>query len=280
MDNELLEEHHEGLIALSGCTPSEVAAPAGQDRFEDAVKAARYYKDLFGDFYIELQEHGITEHEPLNGELYELAQETGLPLVATNDVHYVNHEDAPSQDILLCIGTNSSSRSENRFKMAGEFGLLLPEVGRGDAGAVPGAPGGDATTRWRIAEMCDLITGVRAAAPPEGGGAAGRYGRGAPGRASAARGWRACTPGSRRRRRGRLEYELDVVRQTGFADYILVVQDFAQYARRAGHPDGGPRIGGGLDHPLLPRRDGHRPAGAPAGVRALPERRAAGDAGR
>ncbi|GAF98179.1 unnamed protein product, partial [marine sediment metagenome] len=120
MDKEVLEEHHEGVIALSGCTSSEIARLLTEGRFPDAVKAARWYQDVFGDFFIEVQEHGIEEAKELNGKLVELARETGLPLVATNDVHYVRQEDAPFQDILLCIGTNSSVLDDKRLRMAGE----------------------------------------------------------------------------------------------------------------------------------------------------------------
>ena len=122
MDRELLEAHHEGIVVLSGCATGEVARHLTDGRFEEAVKAARWYKEVFGDYYIELQEHAITEHEPLSKGLLRLVQETGFPAVATNDVHYVNREDAYAQDVLLCIGTNSTVPQEDRLKMAGEFG--------------------------------------------------------------------------------------------------------------------------------------------------------------
>ena len=120
MDKELLEEHHEGIIALSGCNSSEIARLLTEGRFEEAVKAARWYKEVFGDFFIEVQEHGIEEGKELNRELVRLAREAELPLVATNDVHYVRREDSPFQDILLCICTNSSVLDEKRLRMAGD----------------------------------------------------------------------------------------------------------------------------------------------------------------
>ena len=230
MDKELLEAHHGGIIALSGCATSEVSRHLLDNRFEEAVKSARYYKDLFGDFYIELQEHGITEHEPLSAGLYKLAQETGLPVVATNDVHYVKHEDGTTQDVLLCIGTNSTVQEQNRFKMAGEFGCYYLKSEEEMRALFPEIPDAIDNT-WRIAEMCDVNIEfgkmrIPTAELPAGVSADEHLAR-------------LCREGLARRYAGepehavrRLEYELDVVRQTGFADYILVVQDFAQYARR------------------------------------------------
>jgi len=232
MDREVLEEHHEGIIALSGCNSGEIARLLEEDRFQDAVAAARWYKDVFGDFYIELQEHGIEAGMELNRKLVELARETGLPLVATNDVHYVNREDAPFQDILLCIGTNSSVLDEKRLRMAGEsdsYYLKPEEEMRARFPELPEA----CDNTWRIAEMCDLSLEFgrlhlpKAEVPPgltaeEHLAALCREGLG-----------RLYEPGAEDPR-VRLEYELDVVRQTGFADYILVVNDFAQHARKLG----------------------------------------------
>ncbi len=235
MDKELLEQHHEGIIALSGCATSEVSRYLIDNRFEEAAKAARYYKDLFGDFYIEVQEHGIAEHESLTKGLLRLAAETGLPLVATNDVHYVKRDDATYQDILLCIGTNSTVQEENRFKMAGEFGCYYLKSDDEMRQLFPDHPEAIENT-WRIAEMCDLsqsaIGGGRLRLPTADV---------PPGVTSEEHLARLCREGLARRYPAepteaarRLDYELDVVRQTGFADYILVVHDFASYARQKG----------------------------------------------
>src|SRR2546426_6272901 len=155
MDRELLEQHYEGIIALSGCATSEVSRRLTDNRLEEAVKAARYFKNLFGDFYIELQEHGITELEPLSKGLVRLAQETGFPMVATNDVHYVKTEDAPFQDVLLCIGTNSTVQDEKRLKMAGEPGCYYLKSEDEMRQLFPEFPEA-IDNSWRIAEMCDL----------------------------------------------------------------------------------------------------------------------------
>ncbi len=232
MDKELLEQHHEGIIALSGCASSEISRYLLDDRFAEAVEAARHYKELFGEFYIEVQEHGIPEHEPLNQRLVRLARETGLPLAATNDVHYVRREDASFQDILLCIGTNTSVLDEKRMRMGGEadsYHLKSEDEMRQLYPELPDA----IDNTGRIAEMCDLnlefgrLRLPQAEVPPGLSaweylaqlcyqGLAQRYPEGAEGA------------------RQRLDYELDVVRETGFADYILVVHDFAQFARSRG----------------------------------------------
>ena len=232
MDKELLEQHHEGIIALSGCATSEVSRFLLDGRFEEAAKVARYYRDLFGEFYIEVQEHRIPEHQALTERLVRLARETGLPLVATNDVHYVRQEDAPFQDILLCIGTNTSVLDEKRLRMGGQADSYYLKSEEEMRHLFPELPDAIDNT-WRIAEMCDLNLEFgqphlpRAEVPP--------------GLSAEEHLARLCHEGVARRYlagseepRRRLDYELDVVRQTGFADYILVVHDFAQYARSRG----------------------------------------------
>src|SRR5437870_195738 len=233
MDRELLELHHDGLIALSGCATSEVSRHLLDGRFDVAVTAARYYRQVFGeDYYIELQSHGITEHEPLDRGLLRLARETGIPVVATNDLHYVKPDDAPFQDVLLCIGTNSTVQQEVRMKMSGDPSCYYLRSEDEMRALFPDHPDAIDNT-WRIAEMCDLklefgvVRLPRAGVPPEetadqhlarlcGEGLARRY------------------SDASREPRDRLDYELNVVRQTGFADYILVVDDFAREARERG----------------------------------------------
>ncbi len=232
MDRELLEQHHEGLIALSGCATSEVSRRLIDGRFEEAVKAARYHEEVFGDYYIELQQHGITEHQSLNEGLLRLARETGFPVAATNDVHYVRTEDAPFQDVLLCIGTNSTVQQENRLKMAGDpacYHLKSEDEMRQLFADLPEA----IDNTWRIAEMCDLnLEFGRVRLPkadvPSGVTAEEHLAR------LCLEGLARRYPGDPDEPRRRLDYELGVVRQTGFADYILVVYDFAQYARERG----------------------------------------------
>lgn len=233
MDKELLEEYHEGLIALSGCATSETSRYLLDGRFEEAVKAARYYQELFdGDFYIEVMDHGIEEHARLTQEIIRLSKETGIPPVVTNDIHYVDMQDAHYQDVLLCIGTNATIQEQDRFKMSGDEGTYRLKTEEEMRAVFPDMPEA-ADNTWKIAQMCDLElefgrTRIPTAQVPAGrtsdahldelcrAGLIERYG---PENADAV---------------SRLEYELDVVHKTGFADYILCVHDFGQHARTQG----------------------------------------------
>jgi DNA polymerase-3 subunit alpha len=232
MDKELLQQHHEGIIAFSGCHSGEVPRLLAADRWDEALEAARWYKELFGDFYIEVQEHNIPEADKLNKKLVRLARELGYPLVATNDVHFVRREDAPIHDILLCIGTNTSILDERRMRLAGDpdsYYLKSEEEMRQLFPELPEA----IDNTWRVAEMCDLELEFGRPHLPEAD---------VPSGLSAddylaqlcQEGLAWLYPHASDAVRRRLEYELSVVRQTGFADYILVVHDFAQFARRQG----------------------------------------------
>ena len=229
MDRELFEQHREGIIAFSGCATSEISRHLLDGNFDEAVRAASYYRDVFDDFYIELQEHHINEHEQLTKGLIRLSQETGIPPVLTNDLHYVNPEDAPFHDVLLCIGTNSAVQETDRLRMSGDeggYGLKPEEEMRALFPDIPEA----ADNTWKIAEMCDLNM---------------EFGRLRIPRADLPKGTtsdehlaKECAEGLARRYEGdqteaqkRLDYELEVIQQTGFADYILIVADFAQHAR-------------------------------------------------
>ncbi|MBI1885557.1 MAG: DNA polymerase III subunit alpha [Chloroflexi bacterium] len=230
LDRELLEEHHEGLIALSGCNSSEIARLLTDDRLEEAAKAARYYRDLFdGDFYIELQEHSIAEMDSLNRKLVRLARETDIPLVATNDVHYVHRDDWTIQDILLCIGTNTSTMDEKRMRMAGDSDSYYLKSEEEMRQLFPDLPEAIDNT-WAIAEKCDLTLEFGRFHLPES--------EVPPGKTAEEHLAELCHQGLARRYganaeepRRRLEYELDVIKRTGFTHYILVVYDIARYAR-------------------------------------------------
>jgi DNA polymerase-3 subunit alpha len=115
VDKELLEQHHEGLIALSACLQGEVPRLILEGRSQDAEQAALWYKKVFGDFYLEIQRHPIPELEKVNPQLVSLGQKLSIPLVATCDLHYIYREDAPAQELLLCIQTNTSIYDEKRL---------------------------------------------------------------------------------------------------------------------------------------------------------------------
>ncbi|HJX13596.1 MAG TPA: PHP domain-containing protein, partial [Dehalococcoidales bacterium] len=153
IDKELLGQHRQGLIALSACLAGEVSQLILSGRYDAAKEAALWYQQTFGDFYLEIMKHPIPELDTVNRHLLQLSKETGIPLVATNDTHYVNREDAPTHDLLLCIGTNSSIHDEKRLRMAGDTFYLRPpqemaELFQDFPQAIENA--------GRIAEMCNL----------------------------------------------------------------------------------------------------------------------------
>jgi DNA polymerase-3 subunit alpha len=124
IDKKLLEKYKDGLVVLSGCAQGELGRLILQNRHEDTLSAAKWYKDNFEHFYIEIQKHPMADIEKINENLVQIARELDIPLVATNDVHYVNKEDAYIHDVLLCIGTNTTINEEKRLKMAGDYFYL------------------------------------------------------------------------------------------------------------------------------------------------------------
>jgi len=153
VDRELLERYSEGLVALSACLAGEISQLILSGRRDDARQAALWYRQTFEDFYFEIMRHPITELETVNGFLIEMGKELDIPLVATNDTHYIRQEDASAHDLLLCIGTNSSIHDEKRLKMAGDFFYLRsPEEMAGLFQDIPQA----IENTGHIADMCNL----------------------------------------------------------------------------------------------------------------------------
>ena len=154
IDRELLQQHSEGLIALSACLKGEVAMYCGRDRMAEAIDTARWYSELFpGRYYIELQENTMAEQDLVNKRLMEVAAELKLPLVATNDCHYLNREDARAHEVLLCIQTGKTMSDASHMKFsADEFYVKTPEE---MLNAFHYAPEALANT-LAIAERCDL----------------------------------------------------------------------------------------------------------------------------
>ncbi|MFH1032069.1 MAG: DNA polymerase III subunit alpha, partial [Chloroflexota bacterium] len=228
VDKELLQQYHEGLIALSACVAGEVPSLILQGQIEEAKKSALWYKQTFGDFFLEIQRHPIAELEKINKTLIDIGTELDIPLVASNDVHYINRGDASTHDILLCVGTNTSIHDEKRMKMAGDFFYLKnPEE---IAEAYRDIPQSIENTR-RIAEMCDLkLEFGRLHLPeielPEGKSAdqflTDLCYEGLP------RFYPNATPEIKER----LNYELDVIKKTEFANYFLVVWDIISFVRK------------------------------------------------
>ena len=232
VDRELLREHSAGLICLSGCPSGDLARAIRDGNPERAEAIARWHADVFGDgnYYIELQRNGQPEQQALNQALVELAGGLGLPLVATNDVHYTRPEHQSAHDVLLCIQTGSLVADTDRMRMDGEFHLRSP----GDMAAVfDDLPDALANT-VRIAERCELDLPFGRIAMPAlqlsdgetafahlrelaADGLANRLGAQPP-------------PGYG----DRLDYELDVIEKTDFAEYLLLVGDIIRFARGAG----------------------------------------------
>ena len=228
VDKELLTEHHEGLIALSACAQGELPRLILGGQLEEAATQARWYKETFNDFYLEIQRHPIPELEKINEGLLALSSKLDIPIVATNDVHYANKEDAPIQELLLCIQTNTSIYDEKRLKMAGDFFYLKsPEEMAELFADLPQA----LENTQKIADMCQLEL---------------EFGRLHLPRVSLPEGktsddylaelcWQGLTrryPSPTPEIEQRLAYELDVIKKTQFADYFLVVWDLISFAKK------------------------------------------------
>jgi DNA polymerase-3 subunit alpha len=228
MDKELLQEHHQGLIALSSCLAGEVPALILEGRLDEARQAARWYKQVFTDFYLEVQRHPTPELERVNQELIPMAEELKIPLVAANDVHYVNQDDASAHDLLRCIGTNSSIYDEKRLKMAGDFYYLksIEEM----AGLFTDLPSALENTA-AIADMCQLELSFGRLHLPEidlpEGKTADQFLTDL-----CCQGLPQFYPQGGSEITQRLDYELEVIRKTQFANYFLVVWDIISFARR------------------------------------------------
>ena len=229
MDLEMLSEHRDGLIVTSACLGGPVANNVLHDRPELARDYAGKLAEIFGPdrFYIELQDHGIADQIRVNGDLIALARSLGLPLVATNDVHYCRQEHAPSQDLLVCIQTNTTLSDPKRLKSeSDQLFLKSPEEMARLFADIPEA----ISNTIRIAEMCSLDLDFRGYHLPEfpvpDGHTPDSYLESL------------CRAGAQRRYgqitaeiNDRLEYELGVIKGMGFANYFLVVWDFIRFAR-------------------------------------------------
>jgi DNA polymerase-3 subunit alpha len=230
VDRELLQEHHQGLIALSACLGGEIPGLVMQGQIEEAKQAALWHRETFGDFYLEIQRHPMPELDRVNPVLIRMSEELDIPLVATSDVHYVNREDAASHDLLMCIGTNTSINDENRRKIAGDFLYLkspeeMAELFRDIPQAIENT--------GRIADKCNLELEFGRLHLPEidlpDGKSADEYlaelcHEGLP----------QYYPDASEEVRQRLDYELDVIRRTEFANYFLVVWDIISFTRKQG----------------------------------------------
>jgi DNA polymerase-3 subunit alpha len=230
VDKELLKLHHDGLIALSGCAHGELARLILEGRNDELARTASWYKEVFGDYYLEIQRHPIPELEQINQELISLSTKLNIPPVATFDVHYVDKQDAPAHELLLCIQTNTSVYDEKRLKLAGDFFYLKsPEEVEQLFADLPQA----VENTQAIADMCQLELDFTKLHLPQ---------------VELPQGKKAddflaelCWQGLEKRYmkpnaevKERLSYELDVIQKTKFAHYFLVVWDIISFARAQG----------------------------------------------
>ena len=232
VDMELLEQYHEGIIALSACLAGEVARNLARGFYEEGKEAALRYEKIFGkgNFFLELQDHGIPEQSQVNHELIRMSRETGIELVATNDVHYTYSSDAEAHDILLCVQTGKSLKDENRMRYeGGQYYVKSEEEMRR---LFPYAPEAIENT-GKIAERCNVEIEFGVTKLPRFDVPAGYTA------------WeylnKLCFEGLDKRYtdnkeelRNRLNYELGVIKDMGYVDYFLIVWDFIRYAREQG----------------------------------------------
>lgn len=229
VDLELLEEYHEGIIALSACLAGEVAKNLTRGFYEEAKKAALRYQEIFGEgnFFLEMQDHGIPEQQRVNQQLLRMHQETGIELVVTNDVHYTYDTDVEAHDILLCVQTGKRLQDEDRMRYeGGQYYVKSPEEMLKLFPYIPEA----LENTQKIADRCDVEIEFGVTKLP-------KFDVPAPYTS-----WeylnKLCYDGLKERYTEnldelgkRLEYELGVIRKMGYVDYFLIVWDFIRFAR-------------------------------------------------
>ena len=229
VDMELLKKYHKGLIASSACLAGAVARAVLNESYEKAKEVALEYKEIFGDgnFFLELQDHGYPEQKRVNRALIKMSEETGIPLICTNDSHYIYAEDAPSHDVLLCIQTAKTVDDEDRMRYeGGQFYLKSPQEMQY---LFPDHPEALENT-MKIAERCNVEFVFHEMKLPEydvpDGKTASEYLR------------ELCFEGFKRKYnddpklKERLMYEIETIESMGFVDYFLIVWDFINYAKR------------------------------------------------
>jgi DNA polymerase-3 subunit alpha len=230
LDKELLKQYSEGLVALSACLGGEIPRLILSNRLDEATQAALGYRQMFGeDFYLEVMRHPIPELGRVNEGILDISNETGIPLVATNDTHYINKEDAVTHDILLCVGTNTTVLDDKRVKMAGDYYYLkTPDEMAAEFKDIPQA----LENTGKIAEKCNLELEFERLHLPTIELPLGKTAfeylsdlcyEGLP----------KYYPQPTTEIKERLAYELDVIEKTKFADYFLVVWDIISFVKKS-----------------------------------------------
>ena len=236
IDLDLLRERHEGLIALSACLAGAIPQYLMAESYEEAKKYALTMAEIMGEgnFYLELQDHGLSEQQAVNQGVRRIARETGLPLVVTNDAHYLRREDAKMQDVLLCIQTGKTVDDENRMRFPSDDFYLKSEQELREL--FPGCEEAFENT-VKIAEKCNLDFvfheyHLPSFPVPEG------YTNEEYFRKLCYDGFRERNPEPPREYKDRLEYEIGVISRMGYVNYYLIVWDFIHYAKKSGIPVG------------------------------------------
>ncbi|MFN3476536.1 MAG: DNA polymerase III subunit alpha, partial [Candidatus Methylomirabilales bacterium] len=232
VDKELLIRHHEGLLVLSGCLNSEVARLLGQGDERKALEVASWYREVFGpeNYFLEMQDHGMREQQEVGKGLLRIAKALNAPIVATNDAHYLNAQDARIHEVLLCIQTGKTMKDQDRWRFASDqFYLKSPAEMEQVFGELPEA----LKNTLDVAERCQLeLPFGRLLLPqypvPEGQTQEGYLER------LAYEGLKVRYPNPAPEVLDRLKYELEIIKKTGYASYFLVVWDFIRFAKERG----------------------------------------------
>ena len=235
IDLELLREHSGGLVALSACLAGEIPRRLRNGEYENAKRYALELAEIFGPdhFYLELQDHGIRDQAVVNQGILRMHRETGLPMVCTNDAHYLRKEDAEAHDVLLCIQTGKTLDDENRMRYEPRNFYLRSEAEMAERFS---DYEGALENTVKIAELCGMDFTFGKYHLPEF--------QLPPGYDSFSYLKELCDQGYRARygedeaHREQLQYEQDMIEKMGFTDYFLIVSDFVRYARSAGIPVG------------------------------------------
>ena len=236
VDLALLEQYHEGLIALSACLAGAIPQHLMGEDYEGAKAYALELSRIFGEgnFFLELQDHGIDEQRPVNQGIQRLSRETGLPMVVTNDAHYLRKEDAKMQDVLLCIQTGKTVDDQNRMKFqTQEFYVKSEEELRS---LFPGLDEAFDNT-VKIADRCNLEFTFHEYHLPAFPVPAGYTNEGYF-RELCYKGFQERYPQEPKEYKDRLEYEISVISSMGYVNYYLIVWDFIRYAKEQGIPVG------------------------------------------
>jgi len=236
VDRELLEKYHGGIIALSACLAGEIPRYIMNGQYDKAKETALWYNNVFGEgnYYLELQNHGIREQQTVNAQILRISKETGIPLAATNDVHYINSDDYRMHKVLLCIQTGGRLNDENSLEFkTNEFYLKSAE----EMSALFSEYDGAVENTVKIAERCNVEFEFGKIKLP-------RFDIGEKDHFEYFK--QKCTEGMHRIYgenpekvvTDRLEYELSVINRMGYVDYYLIVADFVNYAKANGIPVG------------------------------------------